>query len=569
MPLANCVLIACRTASPSSAASVASCSLPSTTSTSSKPAATDLPDGPPDERLAAERQEELLRPHPRRRAGREHHCADHENSTSADRLTPRKNLPRLYVDIGHSGSCRARQEVGDVIPAAFDYLRAHTTDEAFAHLQQHGAEARVLAGGQSLIPAMRFRLARPGRPGRHQLADRSELPAHRAIRCWPSARSRETATSSARRGSASADGASSTTRRAWSPIRSCGRWARSSAACATTIPSGDWTTVALASRATVVIRGKDGTRRVPIDDFLVDSFATAVGEGEMALGAEFPVPDDRTAGSYQKVERKVGDFATAAAAVQVSLNADGTIRAAGVALSAAGAVRRARRRGRAVCWRDRSRPRTLIRAAADAASAAQRAAGRPARQRRIQEASGWRARGARSASGVLAAGGAGMKVTCHGQRRQLRAGRRAAHAARVSFLREECRLTGTHVGCDTSSCGCCVVVMDGTRAVKSCTMFAAQADGHEILTVEGLARRRQAARAAAGLLGSARPAVRLLHARHAAHVVRAAEAPAEPERGRYSRGLAGNLCRCTGYQNIVKAVQQAAGDAAPAGRRQP
>src|SRR4029453_11353972 len=55
------------------------------------------------------------------------------------------------------------------------------------------------------------------------------------------------------------------------------------------------------------------------------------------------------------------------------------------------------------------------------------------------------------------------------------------------FLREECGLTGTHVGCDTSSCGCGVVVLDGGRAVKSCTMFAAQADGHEILTVEGLA----------------------------------------------------------------------------------
>jgi carbon-monoxide dehydrogenase medium subunit len=102
-------------------------------------------------------------------------------------------------------------------------------------------------------------------------------------------------------------------------------------------PAGDWTAVALASRATVVVRGKTGTRRVPIDDFLVDSFATAVGEGEMALGAEFPVPDGRSAGSYQKVERKVGDFATAAAAVQLSLNADGTIRTAGVALSAAGA----------------------------------------------------------------------------------------------------------------------------------------------------------------------------------------------------------------------------------------
>jgi carbon-monoxide dehydrogenase medium subunit len=102
-------------------------------------------------------------------------------------------------------------------------------------------------------------------------------------------------------------------------------------------PAGDWTAVALASRATVVVRGRAGTRRIPIDEFLVDSFATAVGDGEMALCAEFPVPDDRTAGSYQKVERKVGDFATAAAAVQVSLNADGTVRSSGVALSAAGA----------------------------------------------------------------------------------------------------------------------------------------------------------------------------------------------------------------------------------------
>jgi carbon-monoxide dehydrogenase medium subunit len=101
-------------------------------------------------------------------------------------------------------------------------------------------------------------------------------------------------------------------------------------------PSGDWTTTALASRARVVVRGKAGTRTVPIDDFLVDSYTTAVGEGEIALAVHFPVPDDRTAGSYQKVERKVGDFATAAAAVQLSLNADGTVREAGIALSAAG-----------------------------------------------------------------------------------------------------------------------------------------------------------------------------------------------------------------------------------------
>jgi aerobic carbon-monoxide dehydrogenase medium subunit len=223
-----------------------------------------------------------------------------------------------------------------VIPAAFDYLRAHTTDEAFAHLQQHGAEARVLAGGQSLIPAMRFRLARPA-----VLVDINEIGELNYVRMSDGvlavgAVARDTDVERApwigdRRWSMLYDAS----RVVADPVvRQMGTMVGS---LCHNDPSGDWTTVALASRATVVVRGKSGTRRVPIDEFLVDSFATAVGDGEMALGAEFPVPDDRTAGSYQKVERKVGDFATAAAAVQVSLNADGTIRSAGVALSAAGA----------------------------------------------------------------------------------------------------------------------------------------------------------------------------------------------------------------------------------------
>ena len=223
-----------------------------------------------------------------------------------------------------------------MIPAAFDYLRAHTTDEAFAHLQQHGAEARVLAGGQSLIPAMRFRLARPA-----VLVDINEIGELNYVRMSDGvlavgAIARDTDIERApwigdRRWSLLYD----VSRVVADPVvRQMGTVVGS---LCHNDPSGDWTTVALASRATVVVRGKSGTRRVPIDEFLVDSFATAVGDGEMALGAEFPVPDDRTAGSYQKVERKVGDFATAAAAVQVSLNADGTIRSAGVALSAAGA----------------------------------------------------------------------------------------------------------------------------------------------------------------------------------------------------------------------------------------
>jgi len=132
-------------------------------------------------------------------------------------------------------------------------------------------------------------------------------------------------------------------------------------------PAGDWTAVALAARASVVVRGKTGTRTVAIDNFLVDSFTTAVGEGEIALEARFPVPDDRSAGSYQKVERKVGDFATAAAAVQVSLSADGTIRSAGIALSAAGPCAvRVEHAERALTGQKPSAD--LIRAAADAAS---------------------------------------------------------------------------------------------------------------------------------------------------------------------------------------------------------
>jgi carbon-monoxide dehydrogenase medium subunit len=223
-----------------------------------------------------------------------------------------------------------------VIPAAFEYLRAHSTDEAFAYLQQHGAEARVLAGGQSLIPAMRFRLARPA-----VLVDINELKDLDYLRI-----SDQVLAIGAIARDSDIERAPWIGERRWSLIHDASRVVADPVVrqMGTVVgslchndPAGDWTAVALASRATVVVRGKAGARRVPIDEFLVDSFTTAVGEGEMAVGAEFPAPDDRTAGSYQKVERKVGDFATAAAAVQVSLNADGTVRTAGVALSAAGA----------------------------------------------------------------------------------------------------------------------------------------------------------------------------------------------------------------------------------------
>jgi aerobic carbon-monoxide dehydrogenase small subunit len=127
------------------------------------------------------------------------------------------------------------------------------------------------------------------------------------------------------------------------------------------------------------------------------------------------------------------------------------------------------------------------------------------------------------------------------------------------FLREDCGLTGAHVGCDTSSCGCCVVVLDGDRAVKSCSMFAVQADGHEILTVEGLARGGKLHALQQGFwdqhglqCGYCTPGMLMT----AYALLQHNAAPTEAD---IREGLSGNLCRCTGYMNIVKSVQQAAG----------
>ena len=130
----------------------------------------------------------------------------------------------------------------------------------------------------------------------------------------------------------------------------------------------------------------------------------------------------------------------------------------------------------------------------------------------------------------------------------------------VYFLREICGLTGTHVGCDSSSCGVCVVAIDGERAVKACTMFAVQADGHAITTVEGLADGpklhplQQAFWDCHGLqCGYCTPGMLMASMVLLKHNPR----PSEPE---IREALAGNLCRCTGYQNIIKSVQQAAAE---------
>jgi carbon-monoxide dehydrogenase small subunit len=127
----------------------------------------------------------------------------------------------------------------------------------------------------------------------------------------------------------------------------------------------------------------------------------------------------------------------------------------------------------------------------------------------------------------------------------------------VHYLREQLGKTGTVVGCDTGNCGACTVHLDG-RSVKSCSLFAVQADGHEVTTIEGLATN-----------GQLHPMQQAFHENHALQcgfctpgmIMQSIDLSADnpnPSEDDVRLGLEGNLCRCTGYQNIVKAVRAAA-----------
>lgn len=147
-----------------------------------------------------------------------------------------------------------------------------------------------------------------------------------------------------------------------------------------------------------------------------------------------------------------------------------------------------------------------------------------------------------------------VQVTMNGRNRQASVEPRLLL---VHFIREVLGLTGTHIGCDTSNCGACTVILNG-KTVKSCTMFAVQADGAELFTVEGLMKDGQYHPLQEGFkeehglqCGFCTPG--MLMSAHA--LLQKNPNPTEED---IRWGISGNLCRCTGYQNIVKAVQYAA-----------
>ena len=131
------------------------------------------------------------------------------------------------------------------------------------------------------------------------------------------------------------------------------------------------------------------------------------------------------------------------------------------------------------------------------------------------------------------------------------------HMLLVDFIREKLKLTGTHIGCDTSQCGACVIHVNG-KSIKSCTMLAVQADGCDITTIEGLADgdvlhpMRQAFYENHGLqCGFCTPGMIM-------SAIELIDGKSDITEQEVRQGLEGNLCRCTGYQNIVKSIQEAA-----------
>jgi carbon-monoxide dehydrogenase medium subunit len=220
-----------------------------------------------------------------------------------------------------------------MFPAAFDYRSPASLDEALGLLREHGDDAKVMAGGQSLIPLLKLRLATPalvvdlGRvPG---LADIEQVPD--GLRIGARTRHVDVERNQALRGNFSIllDAAPQIS----DPlIRNAGTVGGS--VCHAD-PAGDWGSVMLALDAQLVARSASGERTIAARDFFQGPFTTALAADEILTEIRIPASGARSAGTYLKLERKVGDFATVAVAVQVQL-ADGHIGKAGIGLTSVG-----------------------------------------------------------------------------------------------------------------------------------------------------------------------------------------------------------------------------------------
>lgn len=221
-----------------------------------------------------------------------------------------------------------------MITGAFDYHAPSDLDDALSLLGDLGSDAKVLAGGQSLIPMMRFRLAEPETlvdvNGIGELNRLEEVEDHLRIGALVRHADLESSEMARERYPLLAEAAGLV---ADPLVRNRGT------VCGSLVhadPAGDWGSVMTAYRAEVVARSVNGERIVPVDDFFVTTFFTTLEPEELLTEIRVPLAGPRQGGAYEKLERKVGDFATVAVAVQLALSEDGTCSSAGIGLTAVG-----------------------------------------------------------------------------------------------------------------------------------------------------------------------------------------------------------------------------------------
>jgi CO/xanthine dehydrogenase FAD-binding subunit/aerobic-type carbon monoxide dehydrogenase small subunit (CoxS/CutS family) len=489
-----------------------------------------------------------------------------------------------------------------VKPSPFGYSRPATTAEALALLAELGDEGKVLAGGQSLVPLMSMRLAVP-----EQLVDINGLTELGYVRVAASGEPVEVG-ALARHAQVLRDPAVAAAQPllakalrfvAHPAVRSRGTTVGS---LVHADPAGEMTAVLAVLGGAVRAARESGERLIPASEFFLGPLESALAPGELAVQALFPPLPPHGGTAFAEVSRRHGDYALAGVAVTVLLGEDGRIQQARAAYLSAGPgpvvadlteavaglpADAAAFGAAAALARSAVRPPSDVHATADyrrhlAGVLTERALREAAQEARDRAASrpptthpragpypgpGHAAPTGRdipAGTGRLAGGGVtpdgepgvrAVRLTVNGAVRDVRVPPRRLLS---DCLRHDLGLTGTHVGCEHGVCGACTVLVDGEPA-RSCLMLAVSADGAAITTVEGLA-------APDGTLSPVQQAFADCHGLQCGFctpgflisVTAALRDNPRPTQAQAREMVGGNLCRCTGYANIVRSVLRAA-----------
>ena len=450
-------------------------------------------------------------------------------------------------------------------PARFDYYDPTTLAEALSLLAQFGDTAKPLAGGQSLVPMMNMRLARPA-----QLVDLNRLGELNYL---------EVEQGELRIGAMTRQRVlerSEIVARGWPLLQEAARYighvqirnrGTVGGSLVHAYPSAELPVVMTALDATLVLRSEKGERVVRAEEFFVDVMTTVLQPGELLVEVRVPQVPPGSGASFQEVSRRHGDFALMGVAAIITPDAKGNVGAARLVFTGAIPGVRARPKscssGSHPSGTSSARRRVLARwhwIRSPTFMPAQSTAGKLPRCSAVAP---WK----RPRAGLFLKQGtsktrldtkvATRKINLTINGRDYR-GEVEPRKLLVDFVRDDLGLTGTHVGCEHGVCGACTVLLDN-EPVRSCLMFAVQADGVRLGTVEGLAPSatelhplQQSFWDLHGLqCGFCTPGILLT----AAALLKENPDPSEEQ---IRDWISGNLCRCTGYQNIVAAIQDAA-----------